>query len=74
MRVVGLHSESLLAPHCDDMNDWRPQTNFCSVAKGIISDESNNIKVYLSVIAYSRKEIGDYLYGPSGYLCPTSTV
>ena len=22
MRVVGLHSESLLAPHCDGMNDW----------------------------------------------------
>ena len=40
MRVVGLHSESLLAPHCIDMNDWRPQTNYCSVAKGIISDES----------------------------------
>lgn len=64
LRSVGLYSESLLAPHCDDMNDWRPHSNYCSVAKAIITDEATHIQVYMSIIAYSRREIGDYLYGP----------
>ena len=73
-RIVGFHSESLLAPHCDDMNDWRPHSNYCSVAKAIISDVARNIKVYMSIIAFSRREVGDYLYGSGQCHDPTSTL
>ena len=67
MRIIGNHPDSLLSTHCDEMNDWRPGSNFCSVIKAVVVDETRNIKVNLSVIAYSRKVVGDYLYGPNIY-------
>jgi len=67
MRVIGRHPESLLFAHCDVMNDWRPGNNFCSVIKAVVVDDIKKCKVNLSVIAYSRKVVGDYLYGPDNY-------
>jgi hypothetical protein len=67
MRVIGRHTESLLSTHCDVMNDWRPGNNFCSVIKAVVVDDIKKCKVNLSVIAYSRKVVGDYLYGPNNY-------
>ena len=49
--------ENILAPHCDAMNDWRPGHNYC-----IVFDEDNQQSVQVVFIAYTRKDIGDYLY------------
>lgn len=68
IRVIDDHSDSLLSAHCDFMNDWRPGSNYCSVVKAIVDDRSRSIKVNLTIVAYTRKVIGDYLYGPGNYL------
>lgn len=60
--------ENILAPHCDVMNDWRPGHNFCSVVKSIVFDEDNQSSVQVVFIAYTRKVIGDYLYGAGVFL------
>jgi len=60
--------EKILAPHCDVMNDWRPGHNYCSVAKSIVSDDENGRPIQVVFIAYTRKDIGDYLYGASKFL------
>ena len=60
--------DNILAPHCDVMNDWRPGHNFCSVAKSIVFDEDNQRSVQVVFIAYTRKDIGDYLYGAGVFL------
>jgi hypothetical protein len=61
-------SNNLLSPHCDVMNDWRPGCNFCSVAKGIVTDNETNRDMQIVIIAYTRKDVGDYIYGASNYL------
>jgi hypothetical protein len=60
--------DNILAPHSDVMNDWRPGHNFCSVAKSIVFDEDNQRSVQVVFIAYTRKDIGDYLYGAGVFL------
>jgi hypothetical protein len=35
--------------------------------KAIVDDRIRNSKVNLTIVAYSRKVIGDYLYGPGNY-------
>ena len=67
IRIIDEHPDSLLSAHCDEMNDWRPGSNFCSVVKAIVDDRIRNSKVNLTIVAYSRKVIGDYLYGPGNY-------
>lgn len=59
---------NILTPHCDVMNDWRPGHNYCSVTKSIIFDEEIQQHVQVVLIAYTRKDIGDYLYGAGVFL------
>ena len=56
-----VYSDSLIKPHCDVMNDWRPGYNYLSVIKSTFWDDDINLMVTLSVICYTRKGIGDYL-------------
>jgi len=61
IRTLGDQETSMLTSHCDSKNDWRPGYNYCSVIKAIIADKGDN--KLLSVIAYTRKDIGDYIHG-----------
>jgi len=61
-------ASSELNPHCDAKNDWRPGYNYCSVAKTIILDTNTNEYIQIVIIAYTRKDVGDYLYGSECYL------
>jgi hypothetical protein len=61
-------SNNILSPHCDVMNDWRPGCNFCSVAKGCVADNETFQNVQIVLIAYTRKEVGDYIYGKNNFL------
>lgn len=57
-----------LNPHCDAKNDWRPGYNYCSVTKTIVHDTNTNNYMQIVLIAYTRKDVGDYLYGSKYYL------
>jgi len=59
---------NILKPHCDVKNDWRPGFNYCSVAKALVYDTETNEKMQISLIAYTRKDVGDYIYGSNNYL------
>jgi hypothetical protein len=67
-RILSHDSSCLLEAHCDTMNDWRPNFNYCSVVKAKIFDDVHQCYVNVSIIAYTRKEIGDFMYGPNKYL------
>ena len=56
-----IYSPTILTPHCDVMNDWRPGYDYLSVIKTTFIDQSENKTVTLSLICYTRKAIGDYL-------------
>jgi hypothetical protein len=58
-----IFSGNLLAPHCDVMNDWRRGYDFLSVTKTLIWDAEIKRSVTLSIICYTRKAVGDYIYG-----------
>ena len=66
--ITSALGENILGLHCDVMNDWQPGHNYCSVAKSIISDEENGRLLQVVFITYTRKDIGDYLYGASKFL------
>jgi hypothetical protein len=58
-----MYSDSFITPHCDVMNDWRYGYNYISVVKTSFWDEFISKSVTLSIICYTRKAVGDYLYG-----------
>ena len=66
IRPLNKTAGCLLKPHCDVLNDWRPNHNICSAVKMIFT--IGETKLVMSVIAYSRKAVGDYLYGSDYYV------
>ena len=58
-----MYSDSFITPHCDVMNDWRYGYNYVSVLKNCFWDDNISKSVTLSIICYTRKAVGDYLYG-----------
>ena len=45
------------------MNDWRNGYDFISAIKSTFLDDDIDRYVTLSIICYTRKAIGDYMYG-----------
>ena len=58
-----MYGDSFITPHCDVMNDWRYGYNFISVVKNTFWDPNISKSVTLSIICYTRKAVGDTLYG-----------
>ena len=58
-----MYSDSFITPHCDVMNDWRYGYNYISVVKNTFWDDNISKSVTLSIICYTRKAVGDELYG-----------
>jgi hypothetical protein len=53
----------VIDPHCDVMNDWREGYDYLSVVKSKFLDDELDKYVTVSIICYSRKAIGDFMYG-----------
>ncbi len=58
-----MYEGDVIDPHCDVMNDWREGYDYLSVVKSTFLDDELDKYVTVSVICYSRKAIGDYMYG-----------
>jgi hypothetical protein len=58
-----MYSDSFITPHCDVMNDWRYGYNYISVVKNTFWDDNISKSVTLSIVCYTRKAVGDELYG-----------
>lgn len=58
-----MYEGDIIDPHCDVMNDWRNGYDFISVVKSTFLDDDIDRYVTLSIICYTRKAIGDYMYG-----------
>lgn len=58
-----MYEEDVIDPHCDVMNDWRDGYDYLSVVKSTFLDDYFDKYVTVSIICYTRKAIGDYMYG-----------
>jgi len=77
-RVLGPQDTSILMAHCDVLNDCREHYDFCTVLKAVVKDAAGEDNL-LSVIAYTRRDVGDYCISEnlnhqimSDYSCATS--
>jgi len=61
--VAIMYEGDVIDPHCDVMNDWREGYDYLSVVKSKFLDDELDKYVTVSIICYSRKAIGDFMYG-----------